>query len=184
MSPLGATTDYNLVLTGSLGPNQLIIARRVAERLKLRFVDSERELEQRAEMPPAQFKTLFGEARTRALESQVIHDLALHRGCVLHISGQMLAYGDHLARIRDHSYILCLVATLDAVLTRLHIALGARYHVPAERALALGALQRDWAIRGQGGVHELDTTAMQDSEVIERITAIWSAQVIEFTRVS
>lgn len=185
MSLLPVASDLNLVLTGSLGPNQIIVARRIAERLKLRFVDAEREVEKRAEMLPTEFQTLFGDARLRALESEVINDLALHRGAVIHISGQMLAHGDHLARMLTCSYVICLVASIDAVLTRLHIAMGARYHNPAERALALGILRRDWAIRGRNPrIYEFDTTALTDSETIERITALWAEKVIEFTRVS
>ncbi len=183
MMLLPTLTDYNLVLTGSLGPNQLIVARRAADRLHLPFVDAEREVERRAEMAVSEFKTLFGDARLRALENEVVRDLALHRGSIIHISGQMLSYSDHLERLRACSYILCLVATLDAVLTRLHVALGARYHNPAERALAIGQLKRDWSIRGRPGVVELDTTRLNDNQVVEHIVQLWIQQVIDFTRV-
>jgi shikimate kinase len=185
MSLLPVSTDLNLVLTGSIGPNQIIVARRIAERLKLRFVDAEREVEKRAEMLPSQFQTLFGDARLRALESEVINDLALYRGAVIHISGQTLSHGDNLARMLACSYVVCLVASIDAVLTRLHIALGARYHNPAERALTLGILRRDWSIRGRDPrIHEFDTTALTDGETIEQIAALWADKVIEFTKVS
>jgi shikimate kinase len=183
MSVLPATTDFNLILTGSIGPSQLIVARRVADRLKVRFVDVEQELERRAEMLLEDFRTLFGDARLRALESEVISDLALYRGSVIHINGQFLAHSDHLARIANSGYVLCLVASLDAVLTRLHIALGARYHNPSARTLAIGALQRDWAIRGKPNVHEFDTTHMSDAEIVDTIVNLWVQQVIEFTRV-
>jgi shikimate kinase len=185
MSLLPVTPDLNLILTGSLGPNQVIVARRIAERLKLPFVDAEREVEKRAEMLPEAFKTLFGEARLRALESEVIHDLALYRGAVMQIGGDMLAHGDHLSRMLACGYIICMVASLDAVLTRLHIALGARYHDPAERALTLGLLRRNWSIRGRDPrVLEFDTTDLTEQEIIDRIAALWAEKVIEFTRVS
>ena len=180
---LPTSTDRNLVITGSIGPNQQIVARRIAERLKLRYVDAELVVEDRAEMPIEQFKTLFGEARHRALEGEVIRDLALYRGAVIGISGHMLAYGDHLARMANASYILCLVASLDAVLSRLHVALGARYHNPAARDLALGNLRRDWAIRGKEGVNEFDTTYLTDADIVQQVAALWSKQVIEFTRI-
>jgi shikimate kinase len=177
------STDRNLVITGSMGPTQQIVARRIAERLKLRYVDAELEVERRAEMPIERFKTLFGEARHRALEGEVIRDLALYRGALINISGHMLAYGDHLPRMANASYVLCLVASLDAVLSRLHVALGARYHNPAARDLALGNLRRDWAIRGKDDVHEFDTTALTDADIIDEVAARWTKLVIEFTRV-
>ncbi len=182
MSLLPTTTDNNLVLTGSIGPNQLIVARHVATKLNLPFVDAEREVERRAEMLPNQFKELFGEARLHTLESEVVRDLTLHRSTVIHMTGQMIAYGDHLARMRECSYILCLVATLDAVLARLHVSLGARYHNPTERSFALGMLKRAWSIRGQEGVHDFDTTYMTEADMVERIVELWAERVIEFTR--
>lgn len=183
MSLLPTTSDINLIITGSIGPSQLIVVRRVAERLGLRFVNAEREFERQADMPPAEFKALFGEARLRTLESEVISTLALYRGVVIHMNGQMLAYSDHLNRMRASSYILCLVASLDAWLTRLHVALGARFHNPSERALALGNLKRDWLIRGQPGVHELDTTHLTEQQTVDQIVALWAERVIEFTRI-
>lgn len=180
---LPTATDRNLVITGSIGPNQQMVARRIAERLKLRYVDAEQAVEQRADMPIDQFKTLFGEARHRALESEIIRDLALYRGALINISGQMLAHSDHLARIANASYVLCLVASLDAVLTRLHVALGARYHNPAARDLAIGILRRDWALRGKDGVNEFDATYLTDAQIVDLVAALWTKQVIEFTRV-
>lgn len=182
MSVLPATSDLNLVITGSAGPNQLMIVRRAAERLGMRFVNAESEFEQRVAMPPQEFKARFGEARLRTLESEAVRDLALHRGAVLHMTGQMLGYSDHLARMQVSGYILCLVASLDAALTRFHIALGARFHDPSERALILGTLKRDWSVRGQPGVHELDTTDQNDQEVVTRIARLWADQMIELTR--
>jgi hypothetical protein len=81
--------------------------------------------------------------------------------------------GDYGQRIQQTGPIICLVATLDAVLQRLHLTLGARYHNPGERALAVGQLKREWAVRKLDGIHELDTTVLSESQIIEAVIALW-----------
>jgi shikimate kinase len=182
MIPTSFNPDRNLVITGWIGPTQIIVARQIAEQLKLRFVDTEQVLEARAQMPSGDFKGLYGEARLRALESEVVTDLALYRGAVMHVGGAVLASGMHLTQLQETSLILCLVASVNTVLTRLHIALGARYHNPTERAVALGMLKRAWAVRGRAGVIELDTSTFSESQIVEAVVSYWKAQQIEFTR--
>ena len=74
--------------------------------------------------------------------------------------------------------VVCLVATLDSVLQRLHLALGARYHNPQERVVALGRLKQEWAVRRLPGVREFDTSGMNDTEIVEQVAAFWQQQVL------
>lgn len=165
--------DQNLILTGYLGPGQLAIARQTAERLRMPFVDFDLRLEDRAEMTAAEVRALYGETRLKALEGQVIDDFALYRGHVLHITGGTLAQADYYDRLAPTGFVLVLVAALDAVLARLHLALGARYHDPRERDRAIGVLRREWAIRKRPGIVELDTSALSEPHMIDAITAAW-----------
>jgi shikimate kinase len=171
-------SDRNLVLTGYSGPNQMMVVRRVAEKLGMPFVNFETRLETLADMPYEDLRVRYGEARLKTLEAEVVEEMVLYRGAVMLISGQTLKHSDHLTRIGDTGMVLCLVATLDAVLQRLHLSLGARYHNPAERAMALGNLKREWAIRSLPGVEEFDTTAMGDGEIITSIVALWREQAL------
>ena len=69
--------------------------------------------------------------------------------------------------------IVCVVVALDDVLRRLHLALGGRYHNPSERALAIGHLKREWAIRKVRGVHELNVTDMNEADMISAVCNLW-----------
>ena len=75
--------------------------------------------------------------------------------------------------------------TLDAVLRRLHLALGARYHNPSERDIALGTLRREWAIRKQPGIVEIDTSYLSEDEMVEAIASKWREKsgVLDWRRV-
>ena len=163
--------DQNLVLTGYLGPGQLAIARRVADRLRMPFVDFESVLEDRADLSGEELRIRFGEARLKTMESELVTEIALYRATVIHISGKSLL--PNYARLAETGQVICLVATLDAVLHRLHLALGARYHDPNEREIVLGTLRREWAIRKQPGITEVDTSYMSEDQMIETVAAVW-----------
>lgn len=165
--------DQNLILTGYIGPGQLAIARQTAEWLRLPFVDFDLRLESLAEMTAQEVRAIFGETRLKTLESQVIDEFTLYRGHVLHITGATLAQADYLERIAATGLVIALVSTLDAALSRLHLALGARYHDPRERDRALGALRREWMIRGRPELLELDTSALNDTQIVGAIVQLW-----------
>lgn len=165
--------DQNLIVTGTIGPHPLDAAQAVAERLKLRYVNVERQIESRAGMPPDDVRAQYGETRLKAVEMDVMQDVLLYRGAVIRISGQTLMRGDYSRRLNETGPIICLVASLDAVLRRLHVTMGARYHNPHERALAVGSLKREWAVRKLDFVHPLDTTYLSDAEIVETMIACW-----------
>ncbi|MEO8397160.1 MAG: shikimate kinase [Chloroflexota bacterium] len=163
--------DQNLILTGYLGPGQLAVARRLAERLRMPFVDFELVLEDRADFSGEELRIRFGEARLKTMESELATEVALYRATVVHISGKTLLA--NYARMSETGTIICVVATLDTVLHRLHLALGARYHDPNEREIALGTLRREWAIRKQPGVTEIDTSYLSEDQMVESVAAVW-----------
>jgi shikimate kinase len=170
---LGNPIDQNLILTGYTGPGQLSLARRVAERLRMPFVDFELVLEDRADLSGEELRIRFGEARLKTLESELVTEVALYRGTLIHISGKTLMQAGHYARLSETGPVIVVVATLDAVLRRMHLALGARYHNPSERELVLGTLRREWAIRKQPGITEVDTSYLSEDAMVEAVAACW-----------
>lgn len=173
-----ALSDRNLILTGYIGPNQLAVARDIAAELGVNFVNFEQRVEALARMPVDDIRDQFGEARLKTIETDVLQELVLYRGAVVLISGWTLSRTGQLDRLRQTGSVLCLVASLDAVLSRLHLALGARFHDPSERALALGHLKREWAVRHLPGIREFDTSYLSDEETVAAVAADWQQQVL------
>jgi shikimate kinase len=172
-SALLLPADQNLIITGYIGPNHSMIGQHVADRLRLRHVNVERQIEARAGMTPDEFRARYGETRLKTVETEVMQDVLLYRGMIIRISGQTLMHGDYSRRLAETGPVVCLVAALDAVLRRLHVSMGARYHNPHERALAIGSLKREWSVRKLDFVHELDTTYLADTEVVDAVIAMW-----------
>lgn len=175
MSNLNLLTnaDANLILTGYIGPNQPRIGRVLADKIERRMVDFEARLEEQTQMRTEDIVSMYGEARLKTLEGELLSEVLLHRGAVIRIGGETLMHGDNLARLAKTGPVICLVASLDAVLRRMHLSMGARFHNPNERDLALGTLRRAWSARGRDGVHEVNTTYLNEEDTVAAIITLW-----------
>ncbi len=176
--PALPVADRNLILTGYTGPNQPPVGRLVAARLGRRFINIDTLVEDRAGQALDEIRAVFGAARLKTLETEIALEAALYRDTVIRIGGQTLLHSGHYDRLAATGPVICLVAALDAVLQRQHLALGARYHNPDERALAIGHLKREWAARRLPGIHVIDTTYMTEDDMIEAVIARWRELVI------
>ncbi len=162
----------NLILSGYTGPQQTAIGRRTAAWLDMPYVDVDTLVEARHDLTTEELMATFGEAHLKTLETAVMEETLLQRDAVIHARGYRLAQGDWLRRFQETGVVICLVASIDAVLQGLHQALGTRYHDAAERAVALGRLQREWALRGRPGVLELDTTGLELPDIVTQVVRV------------
>jgi len=58
------------------------------------------------------------------------------------------------------------------------LILGSRYHDPNERALALGHIQREWAVRELPDIYEIDTTYLTEEETATAVIELWQQVVL------
>ncbi len=165
--------ELNLIVTGYIEPNRPRISRQLALRLGLQFIDVERLIEERLGESSENMRALYGQRRLKAIETEIMQEVALHRQALIRVAGSTLLNGGQLAELQRHGVIVCLVASLDSILRRIHLTLGARYQDPAERSRAIGELQREWRIREVANVVEFDATYVTDAILIERIVAFW-----------
>lgn len=173
MADLPLLGDLNLIVTGYIEPNRPRISRQLAERLGLEMIDVERRIEARFGDSVQTIRSRYGERRLKAVEAQIMDEVILHRQALIRISGSVLLNSGHLKTLQRTGVVICLVAALDSTLRRIHLALGARYHNPAERSRAIGELQREWKIRAADGVVEFDATYVAESVLIDRIAGFW-----------
>lgn len=165
--------DLNLIVTGYVEPNRPRLSLQLAQRLGLDLIDVERELEERLGDNIESIRAAYGDRRLRTIETGIMDEVVLHRRGLIRVSGHTLLTCGHLPELQRNGVIVCLVASLDSILRRIHLMLGARYHDPGERARAIGTLQREWRIREAPDVVEFDATYVSDAILIERIVAFW-----------
>lgn len=179
MAVLLPLSERNLILTGYTGPNQPLVARAVAERLKMPVINLEALIAERVGLSIDEIRAYYGESRLKSIEQEILEETTLRRHTVIRVSAATLMHGDALAVIRQTGPVIALVTTLDAMLQRLHIAMGARYYNMQERAMELSNLRREWAVRGVEGVIEVDTTYQTTEQTVDRVVEIWQDVAIE-----
>ena len=172
-------TDRNLILTGYIEPNKPRIGRQVAELLNMPFVDMEERIQDRMGDGIEALRETFGERHLKTVEDELMAEMILHRKTVLRINGSILAQSDYLPRLQETGPVICPVARLDAILQKIHLTLGARYHNPAERGVELGKLRREWAIRNRENIYELDATDLGEETLISAIIDLWQEVAIQ-----
>lgn len=165
--------DLNLMLTGYIEPNKPRIGRQVAEKLGLRFVDLEEMMEDRLGDSLSNARAQFGERRIKTLEDEVLQDVALYRHSVIRVNGSTLAQSEIAPRLMATGETICLVARLDAILQRMHLTLGARFHDPDGRGAELGNLRREWAVRRLPNIREYDATYQDESTIVNNLVTLW-----------
>jgi len=163
---------FNLVLTGPKGAGKTTIGRIVGSRLRVEVFDLETEILTREGRPADEIRELFGEARLKALESTAIGDLALRRQSVLIIPGAAMLEETNRARLAESGAILCLTCPLNEQLRRLHVARGAWFHSPYNRATLLSRIKREQAVKSLG-LTMLDTSRVSSEEAAGAAIAFW-----------
>lgn len=177
---IGVPASYrNLIITGYGASTHSRLVSQMATALKRPFVDVEALIEQRLGDSMEETRQMYGERHLKAMMAEVMSNVLLYRGSVIRIHGSTLASGDYLPRLQETGVVVCLVARLDAILQKMHLSLGARYHDPRERAIALGELDREWAVRKLPGVMELDVTERDEAGTLDDVIALWQTVALE-----
>lgn len=170
---LSLLTDLNLIITGYIEPNRPRISRQLAERLGLRMVDVDRQIEDRFGDSMDVIRSTYGQRRLKTVESDIMNEISLYRNTLIRVSGSTLINSGYVESLQRTGPIVCLVASLDSILKRIHLTLGARYHNPSERAAAIGELQREWKIRDYDNVYEFDATYKAEADLITEVSDFW-----------
>jgi len=109
----------NLVLVGPMGAGKSSLGRRVAEALKLEFVDADRRLEQQA---GASIATIFeheGEAGFRAREERLLDELLQGQGLALATGGGAVLSAATRERLRRRAFVVHVQVGIEQQLARL-----------------------------------------------------------------
>jgi len=162
----------NLVLTGPMGVGKTTVGRAVGRRLKASVFDLENEILAREGQTPESIRELWGEARLKALEAEMIRNLTLRRQSVLVISGPALVDDLNRARLAESGPLLCLTCALDEILRRVYVARGAWFHSPANRGALLSRLKRELRVT-MLDLPRIDTTRQSVEQAADAVTAFW-----------
>ncbi len=108
----------NIVLVGPMGVGKTTIGRHLAKNLKMRFVDSDREIERQMGVDVPLIFELEGESGFRKRESSVIEALTSQRNLVLATGGGAVLDARSRELMRRNSVVVYLSADVDRLLER------------------------------------------------------------------
>ena len=111
-------TAKNIFLIGPMGAGKTTIGRGVAKTLKMEFLDSDREIEQRTGASIPLIFELEGEAGFRAREAVVIDDLSRRTGIVLATGGGAILDPKNRNCLAARGFVIYLHAALETLLKR------------------------------------------------------------------
>src|SRR5207302_10506285 len=100
----------NLFLVGMMGAGKTTVGRLLARRLKLRFVDSDHEIEHRCGVRVPTIFDIEGEAGFRVREAQTLAELTALEGIVLATGGGAVLAEDNRRRLANRGTVIYLCA--------------------------------------------------------------------------
>ena len=103
-------TGGNVFLVGMMGAGKSTVGRLLARRLRLRFIDSDHEIEARCGVKVPVVFEIEGEAGFRAREQQVIGELTQLDGVVLATGGGAILSEDNRRRLAERGTVVYLRA--------------------------------------------------------------------------
>lgn len=108
----------SIFLVGPMGSGKTAVGRRLAERLGLRFIDSDAEIESRTGVDIAYIFEREGESGFRAREREVIDELTRTAGIVLATGGGAVLLPENRERLAARGTVVYLDASIDQQLQR------------------------------------------------------------------
>jgi shikimate kinase len=116
----GMKRGENIYLVGLMGAGKTTVGRLLARRLKLRFLDSDQEIERRCGVKVPLIWEIEGEAGFRGREAQVIAELTAQDGAVLATGGGSVLLEENRKRLAARGTVVYLRASPEDLYRRVH----------------------------------------------------------------
>lgn len=108
----------NLALVGFMGTGKTSVGRVVAEQLRFEFLDTDELIQARTGRTIADIFAKEGEPMFRALERQVVNELAGKSKTVISTGGGLPTNLDNLTALKTHALVVCLWASPEKIWDR------------------------------------------------------------------
>ncbi|MEZ5278182.1 MAG: shikimate kinase [Opitutaceae bacterium] len=105
----------NLYLVGFMGTGKSTVARMVAQRLGMEWLDSDAEIERQAGRPISDIFARDGESGFRQLERAFIEAGHPERGCVVSCGGGLVLGAGMIGQLKSRGVLVCLQASAGTI---------------------------------------------------------------------
>ena len=172
----------NLVLIGYRGSGKSAVGRRLAVRLKMKFVDTDDFLEERQGIPIADIVKSRGWGHFRKLENNVIEEISTKDHLIIAPGGGAVLDTDNVKALRRNGTIIWLKANRETLLKRMNQDPGTNARRPTLTGRGtLEELQEVMSLREplyeKASQIQIDTSTLDVEAVVERILAMIDEKV-------
>lgn len=137
--------ERNIILIGFMGTGKSVVGQRLARRLGMIFIDTDREIEKITGMSISDIFRRYGEKRFRSEEKLLARKLAMQSGLVISCGGGMVLERENMERLGRNGFIIRLDASPEDIYRR--VMRKRRQRPLIKRDFTLEDLQRMMAER-------------------------------------
>ncbi len=163
----------NIVLVGFMGTGKTRVGKDVAKRLGLEFIDMDDCIVERAGKPIPDIFADDGEAHFRAIERQVVVDLAGESGWVIATGGGVVLNPDNIRDFSSGGLVICLSATPEVILARVEHDTNRPLLYADDKMAKIQALLGSRQALYDAIPNQIDTSTLTADEVVDRIIALY-----------
>ena len=108
----------NIVITGFMGTGKSVVAKELARKLKMEFIDMDRIIEERQGTSIADIFARYGENYFREQENKLVKELYKKENMVIATGGGTLLSSDNARTLSQRGQIICLYADSQTIYNR------------------------------------------------------------------
>lgn len=108
----------NIIITGFMGTGKSVVAKELARKLKMEFIDMDRIVEERHGMSISNIFDRYGERYFRVQENKLVKELFQKENMVIATGGGTLLSSDNARILNQRGQIICLYADSQTIYNR------------------------------------------------------------------
>jgi shikimate kinase len=108
----------NIIITGFMGTGKSVVAKQLAQKLKMEFIDMDQIIEERQRMSISDIFTRYEEKYFREQEKKLINELSQKEDMVIATGGGTLLSSDNVGILSQRGQIICLYADSQTIYNR------------------------------------------------------------------
>jgi shikimate kinase len=108
----------NIIITGFMGTGKTVVAKELAQKLKMEFIDMDRIIEEGRGMSIADIFARYGENYFREQENKLVKELSQKENTVIATGGGTLLSSDNARILSQRGQIICLYADSQTIYNR------------------------------------------------------------------
>ncbi len=108
----------NIILIGFMGTGKTTVARLLADRLQMEFIEMDSLIEEEEGLSIREIFERYGEDYFREKEAEVVRRVSEMEGVVVSTGGGVVLKRENMQRLRRKGVIVCLTASVEEILQR------------------------------------------------------------------